>query len=66
MAKYNIYKDGEFVNKIAASENYATYYCEANGYTFELIEEPETPPAPKPKPEPTDTDVLNALLGVNE
>ena len=66
MAKYNIYKDGEFVNKIAASESYATYYCEANGYTFELIEEPEIPPAPKPEPEPSDTEVINALLGVNE
>lgn len=46
---YKLYKDGEFVNIIAADEAFVTEYAAQNGYTFEEI----IYPAPDPEPEPT-------------
>lgn len=58
--KYDIYKDGEFVNAIEASEEFVSGYCEKNGYTYEEVAEPVV------EVEPTTKEVLNALLGVTE
>lgn len=56
MAVYKIYKDGEEINRIVASEPFVTNYCEANGYTCEL--EPEPEPI---EPEPTIEERMTAL-----
>lgn len=68
--KYRILKDGEEINRIVASEEFVTSYCEANGYTCEeIIEEPvaepETPT--EPENEPVTWDILAAAYteGVN-
>lgn len=57
--KWTIYENGEAINTIAASEEFVKTYCEENGYTYELIEEPE----PTPEPEPmTQAEVEEMLL----
>ncbi len=57
--KYKIFQNGDFINAIVASEEFIEAYCEENGYTYELVEEPE--PAPTP-PEPTEEDDVNGML----
>lgn len=57
--RYNIYKDGEFVNAIEASEEFAQTYCEKNGYTYEEI---EVEPIPATD-EITAEEALAILLG---
>lgn len=37
---YEIYKDGELINTIYANESFVIPYCEKNGYTYKLREEP--------------------------
>ena len=32
--KYRILKDGTEINRIVASEEFVSSYCEANGYTY--------------------------------
>ena len=34
---FNIYKDGQRINSIVASEEFAAAYCEKYGYTFEAV-----------------------------
>ena len=60
--EFKIYKNGELINNIIASEQFCKKYCFENNFTYELIE----PEQAEPEPRPTDTEVLNILLGVNE
>lgn len=52
---YKLLKDGEVVNTIVGSAAFVTAYCEAMGYTYELVPEP---PAPDPEPEPTPEEAV--------
>jgi hypothetical protein len=54
---YNIYKDGDYINRIESSEDFVTAYCEENGYTYELEE-----PTPTPDPAPTELDLLRSQI----
>lgn len=66
--KYRIFKDGEEINRIVASEEFVSSYCEANEYTFEeIIEEPVTEPETPTENEPVTWDILAAAYteGVN-
>ena len=69
---FTIYKNGEYFNRIVATEEFAAYLCEAlsadgQTYTYEEYNYPEPAEAPEDEPsEDDDTDVLNALLGVSE
>lgn len=56
--------DGNEVNRVFASEDFVSHYCNMYGYTYEA--EPMPEPIPEPEPEPSDTEVINALLGVTE
>lgn len=56
--RFDIYRDGEFVNAIEAAEEFVIGYCEKNGYTFERIAVPEQ------EPEPTAEEILKTMLGV--
>lgn len=60
---YKLLKDGEVVNTIVGSAAFVTAYCEAMGYTYEIVTDPEVP---EPEPQPTTEDILNVLLGVTE
>ena len=54
-------KDGNEVNRIVASEEFVTAYCEENSYTYERL--PDTPePEPVPDPEPTQLDRIEAQV----
>lgn len=46
---YNIFKDGQKINSIVASETFVSEYCEKNGYTYEEDIRPE----PEPDLQPT-------------
>lgn len=59
MAKFNLYKDGEFVNSIEADLSFTEVYCHSNGYTYEEVDMPEPEPVPV-EPEPTVWDELDA------
>lgn len=66
--KYRILENGEEINRIVASEDFVTSYCEANGYTNEeIIEEPVAEPETSTEPEPVTWDILAAAYteGVN-
>ena len=39
--RYKILKDGVAVNTIVSSEEFVFYYCEKNGFAYELIPELE-------------------------
>lgn len=56
--KYNIYSNGEWVNSIVAEADYIDEYCEEDGYTYELIPEPE----PQLQPEPMTQDEIETML----
>lgn len=56
MAKYNLYKDGEFVNAIEADLMFTMAYCQTQGFTFEEI------PFEQINPEPTEEDDTAAML----
>ena len=45
---FNILKDGEVINTIVASKEFATRYAEKYGYTAELVPEPDDPVTPEP------------------
>ena len=60
MANYRIFKDGEEINTIVADKVFCALYCEANGYTYELIPEPEPEPVPEPEKEPSVYDEMDA------
>lgn len=53
-----IFKGGELINRIVASEDFAAEYCAKNGYTYEM--EPDPAPQPEPDPEPTQLDRVEA------
>ena len=53
MANCIIYKDGEQINSIVADEDFAAKYCSANGYTYEMVPDPEPV-----KPEYTEAQLL--------
>jgi hypothetical protein len=38
---YRILKDGQEVNAIVADDSFVTAYCVKNGFTFELVPDPE-------------------------
>lgn len=42
--RYDIYKNGKYVNGIVASEDFILEYCRKNGYTYREIQR-EDPPA---------------------
>ena len=65
MAIYRIFRDGEEINTIVADEAFCASYCEQNGYTFEIMPEPE--PIPEPEEELSVWDELDAAYqeGVN-
>ena len=50
MARFNLYKDGEFVNSIEADPLFAMAYCQSNGYTMEELPDPKEA-APELTPE---------------
>lgn len=60
MNKYIIFGDGLVkINTIVSSETFVKDYCERNGYTYSIVEEPE----PEPQPEPmTQTEMEEMLL----
>lgn len=61
-----IYKDGEYINRIVADEEFAAAYCADNGYTYELEPDP-APPEPEPEaPAYTADDLFTALLGLED
>ena len=57
---YKIFESGEEINTIVADEAFVIAYCERNGYTFELMPEPE--PVPEPEAEPTQLDIIEAQV----
>lgn len=57
---FDIFLNGELINTIVASEEFCEKYCSANGYTYELMPEPE--PEPEPTPEPTEADDTASML----
>ena len=60
--KYIIFQDGNEINTIVADEAFCSKYCEQNGYTYELMSEPEPDPIPEPEVPPTDdTNVWDEL-----
>ena len=58
----NIYKDGEYINRIVANEDFAKSYCEDNGYTYTMEEETEPVPQPKPEPQYTELQLMGQQL----
>lgn len=55
---YRIFKNGQEVNTIVASEIFVAAYCEKNGYGYE-----EIPSMPNPaEAEPTAQDDTDAML----
>lgn len=41
---YGIYKDGTEINRIVSGPEFVSKYCAVNGYTYELIPDPEPTP----------------------
>lgn len=50
-----IYDHGKEINRIVADKEFADYYCQKHGYTYELEEEPEQP---EPEPQYTEIQIL--------
>lgn len=44
--KYEIFENGNLINVIVASADFVAAYCAKNGYTYQLIAEPNTPEPP--------------------
>ena len=64
---YKIFENGKHINTIFADEAFVTTYCEANGYTYEIIPEPieETESQPTEMEQlRADVDYIAALMGV--
>lgn len=63
MAIWNVKENGEIINTIVASEEFAAMYAKETGYMLEFIT-----PDPEPDPEPTLWDELAAAImeGVND
>ena len=57
MANYRIYENGTEINTIVADEAFCEKYCTENGYTYELMPDPE----PVPEPEPTIDERVTTL-----
>jgi len=59
-----IYKDGECVNRIVASEEFAReVYPESEGYTYEVVVRPI--PEPEPEPDPmTQAEIEETLIDI--
>ena len=55
---YRILHNGEEVNTIVADNAFVTNYCKENGYTFELVPEPEH----EQEAEPSQLDILEAQV----
>ena len=55
MANYKIFENGTEINTIVADEDFVIPYCEENGYTYEVLPEPEPV-----TPEPTEMEQLRA------
>lgn len=53
-------KDGNEVNRIVASEEFAASYCDKNGYKYEKLSEPEQPKEQETKP--TQLDRIEAQV----
>ena len=58
--RYQIFKDGELINTIAAEADFAESYCAENGYTYEVEVLPEPEPVPEPEKELSVWDELDA------
>ena len=56
--RYNIFKNGTFINSIASDLEFVNKYCSENNYTYELLEEPD----PLPDPEPMTTEEIEETL----
>lgn len=61
MARYKLYKDGEFVNAIEADLMFTMAYCQSQGLTYE-----EIPARPEPEPESTTEEILLELAADHE
>ena len=57
--KYKIFKGNELINTIVADETFCSSYCADNGYTYELMPEPE--PIPEPERPESDSSVWDEL-----
>ena len=58
MANYKIFENGKEINTIVADEAFCSEYCAENGYTYELMPEPE----PEAEPELTQLDRIEAQM----
>lgn len=56
--RYEILKNGEVVNTIVSGPDFIEDYCKTNGYTYELMPEPE--PVPEPEEPMSVWDELDA------
>lgn len=59
---YRILQDGNEINTIVSDEAFCSEYCETNGYTYELIPDPEPVLETETEREPTAEDDLSSLL----
>lgn len=50
MARYNLYKNGDFVNSIEADLMFTMAFCQSQGLTYEEIPSPSIPIIPTPTP----------------
>lgn len=57
-----LYKDGEYINRIVADEEFAKHYCEENGYTYTMEPDPDLPPEPEPEPQYTELQLMGQQL----
>lgn len=55
---YRVFKNGDLINTITASEQFVRQYCEQFGYSYELIPEVIDPPVEQP---PTPEERVAAL-----
>lgn len=57
---FNIFRRGEKINTIVATEEFVSEYCAQTGNTYEIVVPVDE------KHEPTTEELLNILLGVTE
>lgn len=57
MARYNLYKNGEFVNSIEAELMFTMAFCQSQGLTYE-----EVMISPEPESGPTQIDRMEAQV----
>lgn len=55
---FNIFRRGEKINTIVATEEFVSEYCAQTGNTYEMVVPDEK------KHEPTTEEILDILLGV--